>query len=79
MKPTDRDYHMWAGTHDPLYLYFVHSFFPKPADESIVNSVTDYGAPFASSISQGNIFAGQFHPERSQDAGLALVRNFLEK
>ena len=57
----------------------MHSFFPKPDDESIINSVTEYGAPFASSVAQGNIFAGQFHPERSQDAGLALVRNFLKK
>lgn len=79
VKPIDRGYHLWAGTPDPLHLYFVHSFFPKPADESVINSVTHYGVQFASSISKGNIFAGQFHPERSQDAGLTLVRNFLEK
>lgn len=79
VKPTDRTFYAWQGTPDPLHLYFVHSFFPKPDDESIINSVTEYGAPFASSVAQGNIFAGQFHPERSQDAGLALVRNFLEK
>ena len=78
VKPTDRSFYAWQGTPDPLHLYFVHSFFPKPDDESIINSVTEYGAPFASSVAQGNIFAGQFHPERSQDAGLALVRNFLE-
>jgi glutamine amidotransferase len=56
----------------------VHSFHPKPADESLINSTTVYGDPFASSVGQGNIFACQFHPERSQDNGLTLVRNFLE-
>tara|TARA_R110002096_G_scaffold393627_3_gene588653 strand:+ start:470 stop:1093 length:624 start_codon:yes stop_codon:yes gene_type:complete len=77
--PTDRNFYAWQGTPDPLYLYFVHSFFPKPADDSIVNSRTNYGSEFASSVAQGNIFAGQFHPERSQEAGLALVKNFLEQ
>ncbi|MEM9281229.1 MAG: imidazole glycerol phosphate synthase subunit HisH [Verrucomicrobiota bacterium] len=79
VSPGDRDYYIWDGAPDPLYLYFVHSFFPKPADEAIINSTTGYGAPFASSISQGNLFAGQFHPERSQEAGLRLVKNFLER
>ncbi|MEM9018704.1 MAG: imidazole glycerol phosphate synthase subunit HisH, partial [Verrucomicrobiota bacterium] len=77
--PTDRTFYAWEGTPDPLHLYFVHSFYPSPADGSIVNSRTVYGDAFASSVSQGNTFAGQFHPERSQEAGLTLVRNFLEK
>ncbi|MCG8601157.1 MAG: imidazole glycerol phosphate synthase subunit HisH [Verrucomicrobiales bacterium] len=76
--PKDRNFPLWKDTPDPLHLYFVHSFHPKPADESLINSTTVYGDPFASSVGQGNIFACQFHPERSQDAGLTLVRNFLE-
>ena len=76
--PKDRSFLLWKDTPAPLHLYFVHSFHPKPADESLINSTTVYGNPFASSVGQGNIFACLFHPERSQDAGLTLVRNFLE-
>lgn len=76
--PVDRSQPIWCDTPDPLYLYFVHSYYPVPADPSIVASTTEYGAPFASSIRSGNTFAGQFHPERSQEAGLKLMRNFLE-
>ena len=60
------------------YVYFVHSFFPKPAEPSIVASRTTYGESFASSIWRDNIFATQFHPEKSQSVGLQLLRNFVE-
>lgn len=76
--PVDRHLFAWEGLPDPLHLYFVHSYYPVPADPSVVASTTDYGAPFASSIAKGRVFAGQFHPERSQEAGLRLMRNFLE-
>jgi imidazole glycerol phosphate synthase glutamine amidotransferase subunit len=76
--PKDRDYPLWSGTPNPLHLYFVHSFYPQPADSGLINSTTEYGDSFASSIGRGNIFACQFHPERSQEAGLTLIRNFLE-
>jgi imidazole glycerol-phosphate synthase subunit HisH len=59
------------------YVYFVHSFFPKPADESIVATRTTYGEPFASSVWRGNVFATQFHPEKSQAVGLRLLENFV--
>lgn len=78
VNPVDPDYYVWSGTPSPLHLYFVHSFYPKPADDSLISSTAEYGSTFASSIAQGNIFAGQFHPERSQDAGLKLISNFLE-
>ncbi len=77
--PKDPDYFMWNKTPDPLYLYFVHSFYPQPEDNDLISSQTSYGDSFASSVREGNIFACQFHPERSQDAGLQLVRNFLER
>ncbi len=77
VKPADRSHPIWADVVDPLYLYFVHSFYPQPADKSIVHSLTNYGSDFTSSVASGNVFAGQFHPERSQDAGLQLIRNFL--
>ncbi len=77
VKPVDPSASIWKGTPDPLYLYFVHSFYPVPDDNNIINSLTNYGSDFASSVAVGNIFAGQFHPERSQDAGIQLLRNFL--
>jgi len=60
------------------YVYFVHSFFPCPVDDSIVATRTTYGQAFASSIWRDNVFATQFHPEKSQDIGLQLLRNFVE-
>ena len=63
-----------SGSH----VYFVHSFFPKPTDASIVATTTDYGAPFASSVWKNNVYATQFHPEKSQQVGLQLLKNFVE-
>ncbi len=79
VEPLDSDLYIWKGSPDPLFLYFVHSFFPRPENREIISSQAEYGDAFASSIASGNIFAGQFHPERSQDAGLRLVQNFLER
>ncbi len=69
---------LFRGVSNNSYVYFVHSFFPKPADESIVAARTTYGETFASSIWLDNIFATQFHPEKSQTVGLQLLRNFVE-
>ena len=65
------------GVQDGSHVYFVHSFFPKPKDESIVATRTEYGETFASSIWRDNVFATQFHPEKSQDVGLRLLENFV--
>lgn len=62
-----------SGSH----VYFVHSFFPKPVDESIVAARTNYGETFASAVWKENVFATQFHPEKSQTVGLQLLRNFV--
>jgi glutamine amidotransferase len=59
------------------YVYFVHSFFPEPQDDSIVATRTTYGDTFASSVWNGNVFATQFHPEKSQNVGLQLLKNFV--
>jgi glutamine amidotransferase len=69
---------LFRGVPNGSYVYFVHSFFPKPADESIVVTRTEYGETFASSVWRDNIFATQFHPEKSQAVGLQLLRNFVE-
>lgn len=63
---------------DGSHFYFVHSFFPKPEDDSIVATRTEYGEMFASSVWKDNVFATQFHPEKSQKVGLQLLRNFVE-
>jgi len=63
---------------DGTHFYFVHSFYPRPEDDSIVATRTEYGDRFASSIWKDNVFATQFHPEKSQKAGLQLLRNFVE-
>ena len=60
------------------HVYFVHSYYVEPQDTSVVATMTDYGLPFASSVWRDNIFACQFHPEKSQAAGLRIVKNFGE-
>jgi glutamine amidotransferase len=65
------------GIEEGSYFYFVHSFFPQPADPSIVAAWTDYGGAFASAIWRDNVVATQFHPEKSQTVGLRLLQNFV--
>jgi glutamine amidotransferase len=60
------------------YFYFVHSYFVVPGDESIIATRTSYGIEFTSSIAKDNVFASQFHPEKSQRTGLKLLANFGE-
>jgi len=60
------------------YVYFVHRFFPEPVDPMLVATRTSYGQTFASAVWRDNIFATQFHPEKSQKVGLQLLRNFVQ-
>ena len=69
---------LYRGIASGSYVYFVHSFFPQPVDASIVATRTDYGDNFASSVWRDNVFATQFHPEKSQKVGLQLLKNFVE-
>jgi glutamine amidotransferase len=69
---------LYRGVADGSYVYFVHSFFPLPADDSIVATRTTYGETFASSVWRDNVFATQFHPEKSQKVGLQLLKNFVD-
>ena len=68
---------VWSGVPDGAYFYFVHSFYAHPSDQRHIAGVADYGGHFAAAIARDNIFATQFHPEKSADQGLALYRNFL--
>ena len=69
---------LYRGIAEGSYVYFVHSFYPQPADDSIVATRTDYGGKFASSVWRDNVFATQFHPEKSQKVGLQLLKNFTD-
>ena len=65
-----------AGIPDQSAFYFVHSYHVVPKDESLITTTTDYGGDFVSSISEGNLFACQFHPEKSQALGIKVLENF---
>lgn len=67
---------MFAGIDDASYFYFVHSFYVDPADRAIVAGATDYGLNYCSAVWKDNVFASQFHPEKSQALGLQMLRNF---
>jgi imidazole glycerol-phosphate synthase subunit HisH len=72
-----RPHAIWAGVPDGAYFYFVHSYCARPADAKHSVGETEYGGRFTSALARDNIFATQFHPEKSADHGLALYRNFL--
>ncbi len=67
---------LWQGIDDNSRFYFVHSYYVDPAEESIIAGVTRYGIDFVSVIAQANVFAAQFHPEKSAHDGLQLLKNF---
>lgn len=68
---------LFAGIEEDAYVYFVHSYYLKAADESIVTATTQYGTCIHASVEQGNVFACQFHPEKSSDVGMKILNNFL--
>jgi glutamine amidotransferase len=68
---------VWAGVPAGSYFYFVHSYYAAPTDERHTAATTDYGERFTCALARDNIFATQFHPEKSADQGLRLYRNFL--
>jgi imidazole glycerol-phosphate synthase subunit HisH len=72
-----REHPMWEGVPDGSHFYFVHSYYAAPADTQDSAATTDYGLSFTSALARANIFATQFHPEKSADQGLAMYRNFL--
>jgi len=68
---------LWAGIPDGSRFYFAHSFHPVPADPALTAATTEYPSPFTCAIARANIFATQFHPEKSHRAGLQLLANFV--
>ncbi len=78
LKIEQPDCPLFRGIADGSHVYFVHSFHPKPIDPSIVATSTDYGGSFASAVWKDNVYATQFHPEKSQGVGLQLLKNFVD-
>jgi len=68
---------LWRGIADNSYFYFVHSYYVAPQSQAVIAGTTDYGRPYASAIFDENVFAVQFHPEKSQQLGLKLLENFM--
>jgi len=68
---------LWSGIEDGSRFYFVHSYFPQAGEAMLVRGTTDYGVPFTCAVARDNIFAVQFHPEKSHTAGLRLLANFV--
>jgi glutamine amidotransferase len=71
------DHPLWRGISQDSWFYFVHSFYVEPAEPDLVAGTTRHGIDFASVVASGNVFACQFHPEKSQHAGLRLLANFV--
>jgi imidazole glycerol-phosphate synthase subunit HisH len=72
-----RAHPLWAGIPDGARFYFAHSYHPEPADPAVIAGTTDYPSAFTCAIARANIFATQFHPEKSHRAGLQLLANFV--
>jgi glutamine amidotransferase len=71
-----QSHRLFEGVADGAFCYFVHSFYCKPSNQNVIAGETEYGSRYASVVAQGNIFGVQFHPEKSQDVGLRMLKNF---
>ena len=69
---------LWQGIEDDSRFYFVHSYYVMPDEVSLLAGLSDYGVPFAAALAKDNLFATQFHPEKSHTAGLQLLSNFVQ-
>lgn len=69
---------LFKGLPEDSYVYFVHSYYLEAEEESIVTATTEYSTRIHASVEQGNVFACQFHPEKSSDVGIQILRNFVE-
>ncbi|OGO05301.1 MAG: imidazole glycerol phosphate synthase, glutamine amidotransferase subunit [Chloroflexi bacterium RBG_13_56_8] len=72
-----RDIPLWRGIPDASYAYFVHSYYVDPEDASVVAATTDYGISYVSAVARDNVYGIQCHPEKSQDVGARILRNFV--
>jgi len=77
LKPEGSNCPLLKGVAEQAYMYFVHSYYVVPEDTSVIVTTTDYGSKFCSMIWKDNIYAMQFHPEKSQEQGLKIIKNFV--
>lgn len=70
---------LFHGIEEGSHVYFVHSYFPEPEEQSVITAMSDYGMPFCCAVQHANIWAVQFHPEKSGAVGLRILRNFAEQ
>jgi glutamine amidotransferase len=69
---------LFKGINENAFVYFVHSYYCAAEDRNVVKAVIDYGVTVDASVESGNVFATQFHPEKSSDTGLKILDNFLQ-
>jgi glutamine amidotransferase len=69
----------WRPAADGEHFYFVHAYHARPSDASVIAATADYGGPFCAAVRRGSLFATQFHPEKSQAAGLAVLADWLSR
>lgn len=74
----DNQGRLFSGIDDGTFVYFVHSYYLQAEDEKIVKAVTEYGVPMHVAVEHNNMYACQFHPEKSSEAGMRILRNFIE-
>lgn len=73
-----RPHPLLEGVSTPFYAYFVHTYYPRPSDQEVIVATTDHGVTFPSIVAKQNLFATQFHPEKSGEKGLAILNNFVK-
>lgn len=73
-----KDCPLFKDLKDNSYVYFCHSYYPVPQDEKVIAATTSYGVEFAAIVRQDNVYGVQFHPEKSQEAGLKILKNFVQ-
>jgi imidazole glycerol-phosphate synthase subunit HisH len=76
---TQPDFWLWKGLPAHPHVFFVHSYFPQPTESGEIAATAEYGEVFAAAAARGNVAGTQFHPEKSQKVGLAILRNFVER
>lgn len=77
LKIKRSDCALFKGLTDNSYVYFCHSYYAAPADKNVIAATTDYGTEFTSIVRQDNVYGVQFHPEKSQDVGMKILKNFV--
>ncbi len=78
LKIKNADCPLFNGLADNSYVYFCHSYYPVPSDGNVSAAITEYGIDFSSIVWQDNVYGVQFHPEKSQEVGLAVLKNFIK-